>query len=215
MKLYVLAGMLAISGMTALQVSADSYTTESRSPSIYHPQSSTTSDRHAPVHVGGTPRIAGYTDRTGYWRGDVQDKGSGNPMRVVGRIIGDTNRLTDRKLHLSLNGQRWTINAPDRVLSVGEHGEPLSIHDLHEGDWVVAEGRQIGDARIRALAIRKLGDDATGYRQSAFFQPEQSGGYAMTLTAGPNFRLQARESILGVQSQVAGERQEIDNSPKR
>jgi hypothetical protein len=138
----------------------------------------------------------------------------GTALRIVGRVKGDSNRMMNRKLHVSSNGYGWTINAPDNVLSVGTNGEKLSVHDLHEGDWVVAEGTKIGNSRIRALAIRKLGDDMTGYQSSAFYMPTLGSGYAMSITAGPDFRMQARESILGVRSQVAGERQEIRSIPQ-
>ena len=140
--------------------------------------------------------------------------GDGTAMRIVGRISGDTNRLTDRNLHVRTNGFGWTINAPRSVLSVDTNGAKLSVHDLHEGDWVVAEGTKIGSSRIKALAIRKLGDDTAGYQQSAFFMPNLGSGYALSIVGGPDFRTLAQESILGVHSQVAGSRQEIQDLPQ-
>ena len=215
MKLLVLAGLLAASAMTAVQASPATDNTGQRSPTNYDPQVPTTSDRQAPTNVGDTPQVEGYTDQNRYSRTGQGEYFSGNPMRVAGRVVGDSNRFVNRKLHVDVNGQRWTINAPDNVFSLGQNGERLSVHDLHEGDWVVAEGNQIGDMRIRALAIRKLGDDFSDYQRSVFFQPKHTGGYAINITAGPDFRMQARESIMGVQSQVAGERQETGGSPKK
>jgi hypothetical protein len=160
--------------------------------------------------VGRSPRVAGYTDRHQVSRSDGQEKLSGTPARIAGQVIGDTSRLSSRKLRLSVNAQTWTVSAPSAVFSVSESGKPLSVHRLRKGDWVVAEGMQTGDVSIRALAIRKLGDHQNQYRQSEFFRAEQSAGYVVAITAGTDFRTQARERILGARSPVAGERQEVE-----
>ncbi|MCC2672866.1 MAG: hypothetical protein K0Q72_5338 [Armatimonadetes bacterium] len=218
MKRLLLAGLLAAGTMSGLQACPQADT-------IYRSDQAVLTDNlGGPVYTDMpvseeliTAQLEGYLEPSSIGLVDLTtaQSGPGTAMRLVGRITGDTNRRSNRKLHIRSNGYGWTINAPDNVLSVGLRGERLSVHDLHEGDWVVAEGTQIGNSRIRALAIRKLGDDEAGYRQSNFFMPSMTGGYAVSITTGPDFRMQAQESILGVRSQVAGERQEIYGAPRR
>lgn len=76
---------------------------------------------------------------------------------IVGRVVHRAGTLS-RHLQVLVDGQQWTLNVPNGVPVTGAHGYPYSVHSIHNGTYVRAEGTRTGPTRVKAYRVYVIGD---------------------------------------------------------
>lgn len=76
---------------------------------------------------------------------------------LVGQVTRRSSPMSTRNIRVAARGEEWFVEVPKDARVIRD-GQPISIHDVREGEWVRVQGERVGDAyHIRADAIR-VGD---------------------------------------------------------
>lgn len=115
---------------------------------------------------------------------------------IVGKVSSDTGSLeTTRHIQVDAGGSTWTLNVPRETAVVDAKGEKISVHEVTKGQWLQAQGWEIGDHRVRATRVQNLGAEEA-FRASPFFRAGEPTGYVERSTgaAAAPVRRKARPS---------------------
>jgi len=96
---------------------------------------------------------------------------------IVGKVSSDTGTLeTTRNIQVDAAGTTWTLNVPREIAVFDVKGEKISVHEIKRGQWIQAQGWEIGDRRVRATRLQNIGTDEA-FRASTFFRAGEPSGY--------------------------------------
>jgi hypothetical protein len=99
------------------------------------------------------------------------------PFVVVGRISDDTGPFSrTRRLQLKSQGFEWTLHVPKEAAVLDLGGKPISVHEVHQGQWVRAYGWRNGDLRMRVERLENIGADEA-FRSSKLYRTDEPLGY--------------------------------------
>jgi hypothetical protein len=123
------------------------------------------------------------------------------PVALVGWVKDDTGSFQrTRSIQVVSAGNEWTVHVPEEAFVVDETGKAISIHEVHDGQWIRATGWQTDDLRVRVTHIQNIGQEAA-FQRSGFFRKDAPLGYVDRLTAEES-RLPVRPS--GPRTRVTG-----------
>jgi hypothetical protein len=91
---------------------------------------------------------------------------------IVGEVVHTTGSGLKRRLQVRVDGQEWTLHVPGGT-PITHARQPVSVHDIHIGTYVRAEGTRIGATRLKADRVFVIGDRLAlaraGYPRSGYF----------------------------------------------
>lgn len=111
----------------------------------------------------------------------------GAPFVLVGRVADDTGPFEGtRKLQVKAAGNTWTLNVPKDVPVLDVAGKKISVHEIHDKQWVRAYGWRSDDLRMRVERLENIGKDEA-YRAAAFYRTDYPLGYVDPLEGNDRF----------------------------
>lgn len=112
----------------------------------------------------------------------------GAPFVIVGKVSDDTGPFeSTRRLQVSASGNTWTLHVPKDAPVVDVAGKPISVHEVHNRQWVRAYGWRTDDLRMRVERLENVGKDEA-YRTAAFYRQDYPLGYVERLEGNDRFR---------------------------
>lgn len=91
---------------------------------------------------------------------------------IVGKVLHTTGVGLKRRLQVVANGREWTLHVPGNT-PITHANQPVSVHDIHIGTYLRADGERIGTTRLRADRIYVIGDRLAvthaGYGRRGYF----------------------------------------------
>jgi hypothetical protein len=98
-------------------------------------------------------------------------------MVLVARVTDDTGTFQDtRRLRVKAGDSHWTLHVPREALAVTARSEKISVHEIHQGQWVRAIGWETEPGRLRVHRMENIGPEEA-YRSSAIFRLDAPLGY--------------------------------------
>jgi len=111
----------------------------------------------------------------------------GAPFVIVGRVSDDTGPFeSTRKLQVSAAGNIWTLNVPKDTPVMDVAGKKISVHEIHDKQWVRAYGWRTDDLRMRVERLENIGKDEA-YRAASFYRQDYPLGYVDPLEGNDRF----------------------------
>ena len=114
-------------------------------------------------------------------------------LTLVGRVTDDTGPgQATRKIHVDAAGNEWTLDVPRNAMVVDEAGKEISVHEVHQGQWIQVSGRQTDDLRMRVGRLHEIGPQDV-YQKSTYYHSTWPLGYTeyevvdMTETTATSF----------------------------
>jgi hypothetical protein len=111
----------------------------------------------------------------------------GTPVVIVGEITSqpkDFGFVHEKKLQVSTSPSMGDHTLHLRGAMVQDYfGRERGISDLHDKMWVRAEGKVIGNKRIKVTKLEVIGNDRTAFERSIYFRPEVATGYMTTVAS--------------------------------
>jgi hypothetical protein len=109
------------------------------------------------------------------------------PFVLVGRVSDDTGNFErSRKIQVKSAGNEWTLHVPKDASVLDLKGEKISVHEVHDGQWVRAYGWRTDDLRMRAERMENIGKDEA-FRASNLYRSEFPLGYVDPFTDEKGF----------------------------
>ena len=111
----------------------------------------------------------------------------GAPFVIVGKVSDDTGPFeSTRRLQVNAAGNTWTLSVPKDVAVTDIAGKPISVHEVHQRQWVRAYGWRTDDLRMRVERLENVGKDEV-YQSAAFFRKDYPLGYVDPLEGADRF----------------------------
>jgi hypothetical protein len=111
----------------------------------------------------------------------------GAPFVLVGRVSDDTGPFEGtRKLQVTSAGNTWTLNVPKDTPVLDVAGKKISVHEIHDKQWVRAYGWRSDDLRMRVERLENIGRDEA-FRAAAFYRADSPLGYVEPLEGNNRF----------------------------
>jgi len=99
------------------------------------------------------------------------------PIVLLGRVADDTGPLeSTRRLQIQSGGNEWTLSVPRDAMIRDTAGKEISVHEIHNGQWIRAEGWQTDDLRMRVSRIENIGPERA-FRASTYYRTASPLGY--------------------------------------
>jgi len=73
-------------------------------------------------------------------------------------------------------GDEWTLHVPKDAAVVDEAGKEISVHEIHEGQWIRAMGEQTDDLRMRVDRLHEIGPRDV-YEKTTYYRTAYPLGY--------------------------------------
>lgn len=111
----------------------------------------------------------------------------GAPFVLVGRVNDDTGPFeSTRRLQVSAAGNTWTLSVPKDTPVMDVSGKKISVHEIHNKQWVRAYGWRSDDLRMRVERLENIGKDEA-FRAASFYRQDAPLGYVDPLEGNDRF----------------------------
>jgi len=123
-------------------------------------------------------------------------------LTLVGRVIDDTGPgQATRRIRVEAAGDEWTLHVPKDAAVVDEAGKPISVHEIHEGQWIRVAGEQTDDLRMRVDRLHEIGPRDV-YERSTYYHTAFPLGYTEYVTVSNTDTVEHRGMIEGTVSSI-------------
>jgi len=111
------------------------------------------------------------------------------PFVVVGKVSDDTGTFNStRRVQVDAAGNTWTLSVPKDALIRDTRDKEISVHEIHDGQWVRAHGWRTGDLRMRVERLENIGRNEV-FQTSTFFRRDFPLGYVDPIAGDEAFTL--------------------------